>query len=104
MQHCITTRLGTKDEDKFEALFKKAAGESRSTPAVKSRIKRGRFGRYGHDKVFIVYDAAGPKKVLTGSTNFSVTGLYVDSNHVLVFDDRAVAKAYASVFQQVWNQ
>jgi hypothetical protein len=93
-----------KDEDKFEALFKKAAGETRSTPASKSRIKRGKFGRYAHDKVFIVYDAADPKKVLTGSTNFSVTGLYVNSNHVLVFDDPVVAKTYASVFQTVWDQ
>ena len=50
-------------------------------------MKRGKFGRYAHDKVFIVSNEGGPTKVMTGSTNFSVTGLYVNSNHVLIFDD-----------------
>jgi len=81
-------------EDEFEALFRK-------TPS-KNNILRGKFGRYAHDKVFIVSDKTGAKKVLTGSTNFSVTGLYVNSNHVLVFDDTVVAKAYAGVFQESW--
>jgi phosphatidylserine/phosphatidylglycerophosphate/cardiolipin synthase-like enzyme len=39
-------------------------------------------------------------KVLTGSTNFSVTGVYVNSNHVLVFNDPKVAAKYAEVFDQ----
>jgi phosphatidylserine/phosphatidylglycerophosphate/cardiolipin synthase-like enzyme len=41
--------------------------------------------------------------VLTGSTNFSVTGLYVNSNHVLVFNDPKVADTYAHIFQTVWD-
>jgi len=84
-----------KPEDEFEKLFAAKAG--------KGAIKRGKFGRYAHDKVFVVSDANGPRKVLTGSTNFSVTGLYVNSNHVLVFDDRKVAKLYAKLFQDVWD-
>ena len=89
---------GTKPEDQFAELFEKAAG-------VRSAeyIKRGKFGRYAHDKVFVVYRDSRPVKVLTGSTNFSVTGLYVNSNHVLVFDDAGVAKAYADVFEQAWT-
>jgi phosphatidylserine/phosphatidylglycerophosphate/cardiolipin synthase-like enzyme len=86
---------GDRPEDEFAALFANAAGAD--------RIKRGRFGRYAHDKVFIVSDQNGPRKVLTGSTNFSVTGLYVNSNHVLVFNDRKVAGTYAGVFQQAWD-
>lgn len=85
-------------EDQFAAQFAAKAGANGA-----KRIQRRKFGRYAHDKVFIVYDAKGPRTVLTGSTNFSVTGLYVNSNHVLVFDDRAVAGAYAEVFEQVWN-
>jgi phosphatidylserine/phosphatidylglycerophosphate/cardiolipin synthase-like enzyme len=42
--------------------------------------------------------------VLTGSTNFSVTGIYVNSNHVLVFDDPKVAKQYSDVFNRAWAQ
>ena len=96
---------GTTPEDEFEALFKKAAGKA-------ALIKRGKFGRYAHDKVLLV--RAGPSeegsyqwgdatRVLTGSTNFSVTGLYVNSNHILIFDDPAVAQAYAAVFDEAWN-
>jgi phosphatidylserine/phosphatidylglycerophosphate/cardiolipin synthase-like enzyme len=89
-----------KPEDQFEKLFVKAAGK-------KTLIKRGKFGRYAHDKVFVVYKKGAKNssavKVLTGSTNFSVTGLYVNSNHVLVFNDPQVAGFYAGVFNQAWD-
>ena len=85
-------------EDQFEELFDKTAG--------KEALKRGKFGRYAHDKVVIVYsDSArkNPVKVLTGSTNFSVTGVYVNSNHVLIYNDPQVAGLYAGVFEEVWS-
>jgi hypothetical protein len=85
-----------KPEDKFEALFTQAA----NAPA---QIQRGHFSRYAHDKVLIVSNAKGPTKVLTGSTNFSVTGLYVNSNHVLVFNDPDTAAEYGKLFQEVWD-
>jgi phosphatidylserine/phosphatidylglycerophosphate/cardiolipin synthase-like enzyme len=52
----------------------------------------------------VVSDAKGAKKVLTGSTNFSVSGLYINSNHVLVFGDAATAGQYAALFDQVWEE
>jgi hypothetical protein len=82
-------------EDRFEALFNEAATQ----PAA---IKRGKFGRYAHDKILIVLDDSGARKVLTGSTNFSVTGLYVNANHVLVFGDGPVSERYAQLFETVW--
>jgi hypothetical protein len=85
-----------KPEDQFETLFKQAA-------TGKAEILRGKFGRYAHDKVFIVSNTKGAKKVLTGSTNLSVTGLYVNSNHVLVYDDSKVAAKYAEVFEESWT-
>jgi hypothetical protein len=84
-----------KVEDKFEQRF--------VTEASAARIKRGKFGRYAHDKVFVVYRNAQPQVVLTGSTNFSVTGLYVNSNHVIVYDDPGVADLYARVFKEAWD-
>jgi hypothetical protein len=66
-------------------------------------VKRGKFGRYAHDKVFIVRDGVGARTVLTGSTNFAVTGLYVNSNHVLVYEDREMAGHYAGMFDAVWQ-
>jgi phosphatidylserine/phosphatidylglycerophosphate/cardiolipin synthase-like enzyme len=85
-----------KPEDQFEKLFIKTA----TRPAA---ILRGKFGRFAHDKELIVSEGDQAIKVLTGSTNFSVTGLYVNSNHVLVFDDPQVATTYAHIFQTVWD-
>jgi hypothetical protein len=85
-----------KPEDDFESRF-------RATATAPAAIKRGKFGRYAHDKVLVVSDQTGAKKVLTGSTNFSVTGLYVNSNHVLVSTAPDVAAKYASLFNTVWD-
>jgi hypothetical protein len=85
-----------KAEDKFEALFKKVKKGA-------AAILRGNFARYSHDKVLIVSNKKGPIRVLTGSTNFSITGIYVNSNHLLSYDDTSVAKQYADVFAQAWK-
>jgi len=85
-----------KPEDQFEELFTLAA----KAPAA---ILRGKFGRFAHDKVLIVSKGNSAVRVLTGSTNFSVNGVYVNSNHVLVFNDAKVAATYAQVFQAVWD-
>ena len=93
------TGTPTKAEDKFEALFTNAAKAG-------AEIKRGKFGRFSHDKVFVVKRGAAPStatRVLTGSTNFSITGMYVNANHVIVFDDAEVAQEYAGVFEEAWN-
>jgi phosphatidylserine/phosphatidylglycerophosphate/cardiolipin synthase-like enzyme len=93
-------KTNSKREDLFEKQFAKTLTSATESGAA---ILRGKFRRYSHDKVFIVSDEAGPLKVLTGSTNFSITGLYVNSNHILVFNDREVAKAYALAFQVAWD-
>ena len=85
-----------KPEDEFQKLFDKAA-------KGKAEMKRGKFGRFAHDKIFIVSNSKGAVKVLTGSTNFSVTGLYVNSNHVIVFKDPKVAQTYADIFELAWS-
>jgi hypothetical protein len=87
---------GTKPEDQFQALFTQQATGA-------AAILRGKFGRFSHDKIFILSKAGAAYKVLTGSTNFSVTGLYVNANHVLVFDDATVAAKYAEVFEESWS-
>ena len=64
---------------------------------------QGCFARFSHDKIFIVSKNGTPIRVLTGSTNFSVTGLYVNANHVLVFEDPAMAAEYSKVFEQSFS-
>jgi hypothetical protein len=89
-------KANTLPEDKFETAFNKVA----KLPAA---IKRGKFSRYQHNKVLIVKKGSEPQKVLSGSTNFSVTGIYVNSNHVVVFNDKTMAAQYSSVFDEAWN-
>jgi hypothetical protein len=91
-----TNKAKPTPEDQFTALFQKQ-GKNQGD------ILRGSFGRYSHDKVLIVSNNGSAAQVLTGSTNFSVTGLYVNANHVLVFNDASVAQEYAKVFQQSWQ-
>src|SRR5665213_3127438 len=55
-------------------------------------VVRGHFKRYAHDKCIIQRDKAGNAvRVLTGSANFSVRGLYVQSNSVIAVDEPEVA-------------
>ncbi len=66
-------------------------------------IKVGHFKRFAHDKVLIQKKNGRPVKVLTGSANFSVRGLYVQANNVLVFDDAATAALYEQAFNEAFT-
>jgi len=80
-------------ENKFEAFFNEKA-------KAPSAIFRGRFQSLAHSKVFIQKTKATNDaiKVLTGSTNFSTNGLYINANHVIIFSNGNVATLYAQVF------
>lgn len=91
-----TSKTKPTPEDQFTTLFH----QQKKAP---SDILRGHFLRYSHDKIFIVSKNGSAIRVLTGSTNFSLTGLYVNANHVLVFDDAIVAQQYSDVFDESWN-
>lgn len=93
------------EKPKAEDLFEKEFAKVAKKPA---ELYRGKFSRYQHNKVFIVKKKAAQGKftavkVLTGSTNFSVTGCYVNSNHVLVFEDTKVAALYSNIFNEAWQ-
>jgi hypothetical protein len=83
------------EEDFFDAFTQTMKG--------KAAIKRGCFARYSHDKIFIISKNGLASKVLTGATNFSVNGLYVNANHVLVVDEPTVAQYYGKVFEESWS-
>jgi phosphatidylserine/phosphatidylglycerophosphate/cardiolipin synthase-like enzyme len=80
-------------EDQFETLFNQQA-------VAPSAIFRGRFQNLAHSKVFIQKKKATGEavKVLTGSTNFSTNGVYINANHILIFTSKTVAKLYADAF------
>lgn len=69
-----------------------------------AQVKFGHFLRFAHDKIFIKREKGTATRVLTGSANFSVRGLYVQANSVLVFETPTkVPPLYAKVFDEVWN-
>ena len=68
-----------------------------------ANIRQGHFKRFAHDKIMIQRKNGKAVKVLTGSANFSVRGLYVQANNVMVFDDPDVAGLYDQVFESVFN-
>ncbi len=68
-----------------------------------AQVELGHFQRFSHDKVMIQKRGDTALKVLSGSANFSVRGLYVQSNNVFVFDDPATADLYEQAFEQSWT-
>jgi hypothetical protein len=86
---------GTAVEVSAAALIKQAAGND--------KVVQGHFSRFQHNKVFIKRDASGAaQRVLFGSMNFSVRGLYVQANNVIVADDPATAGYFAAAFDNAF--
>lgn len=68
-----------------------------------ANVKQGHFQRFAHDKIIIQKRNGKATKVLTGSANFSIRGLYVQANNVLMFNDPNIAGQYEQVFQSVFD-
>ncbi|OPA84657.1 hypothetical protein BFW87_28415 [Pseudomonas fluorescens] len=71
--------------------------------AAGAQIKRLHFSSQQHNKVLIVRRAGKAIRVLGGSTNFALRGLYIQANNVLLFDDETVAGKFAEVFDAYWT-
>jgi hypothetical protein len=88
------------DEMKFEEEFRQVAKN-------KDDLFRGHFGSLAHSKVLIQRQNKSPYKaikVLTGSTNFTTNGLYINANHTLTFNKVEVAQLYADVFDASFGE
>ncbi|MGA2440149.1 MAG: phospholipase D-like domain-containing protein [Tepidisphaeraceae bacterium] len=82
------------------------AMEPKAMAALKSAgaaVKLGHFKRYQHNKMLLLKKNGRAYKVLAGSANFSVRGLYVQANNVFVYDDPTIAGLYEQAFEQAWN-
>jgi len=83
-------------EVKAATLIKAALGNG--------NVRQGHFGRFQHNKVFIKRDAAGKgQKVIFGSMNFSVRGLYVQANNVIFVEDATTAQFFADAFDEAFS-
>lgn len=68
--------------------------------AAGAAVKRGKFGRQQHNKVLVLSRNGVPYKALAGSTNFSLRGLYVQSNNTVMFSDAKATKLLGAVFER----
>jgi phosphatidylserine/phosphatidylglycerophosphate/cardiolipin synthase-like enzyme len=73
--------------------------DARATLLASTVDLHGRFvksGHFAHNKFLVVCDAHGsnPHTVVTGSTNWTKTGLCTQANNALIVRDAAVAQAY----------
>lgn len=66
-------------------------------------VVTGHFERFSHSKVMIKKVNGVPVKVLAGSANFSIRGLYVQANNVFIFDDPAMAANYEKAFEAAFT-
>lgn len=82
-------------EGKAAALF--ASGDH---PA---QVKRHHFSGLQHNKIFIQKKAGVPVKVLTGSANFQVRGLYAQANNIFIFRRADVVQRYAAYFEWAFS-
>lgn len=85
---------GHSESDAWESIFETEFLKI-SDP---EKLKRGHFSALVHCKVMIQLKNGVAKKVMTGSANFSTNGLYVNSNHVIIFKNDKVAKLYSDIF------
>ena len=90
----LHTKQGAMEPLALQALVKSAGA---------ANVKKGHFQRFAHNKVLIQKKNGIPVRVLTGSANFSVRGLYVQANNVLVFDDPETAAHYETAFEQTFQ-
>jgi hypothetical protein len=67
-------------------------------------VRTGHFTGLAHNKVMVRRRNGVPEAVLAGSSNFTLRGLYVQANSILVFRDAEVAALYAQAFEQAWNE
>ncbi len=87
----LHTKAGALEIDAHKALVKSAGA---------ANVKQGHFHRFAHKKILIQKRDGKPVKVLTGSANFSVRGLYVQANNILVIEDPQTAALYDAAFEQ----
>jgi len=59
-------------------------------------------GHFAHNKVVVFCDASGkPQKVLTGSTNWTSSGLCTQANNGIIIDDPEVAQDYLDAWNRI---
>jgi hypothetical protein len=75
----------------------------RRIEAAGGQVKRCHLARFQHHKVLIVRRGDEIVKVLAGSANFSIRGLYAQANNVVVFANAQPCALYGEAFDLLWQ-
>jgi phosphatidylserine/phosphatidylglycerophosphate/cardiolipin synthase-like enzyme len=104
-----TTQLVLSNANSSKRVNKKTVAVYDGTNmAVRKQLHKAKYGitdrmlkgsSIGHNKFIVYHDATGPSAVLTGSTNWTPTGLCGQTNNAVLIEDRKVAKHY----QDYWK-
>ena len=92
-----TSHVSSNGKDSPEDIFEQ---KFRSIATGNAEIVRGKYRRQAHQKTFIIKRKNNPFRVLTGSTNFAVNGLYINANHVIIIENKAIAEKYQQAFNE----
>ncbi|WP_192178415.1 phospholipase D-like domain-containing protein [Mesorhizobium amorphae] len=98
----IHTDYDTRNE-KARATLRAIADAPGATFRMQNRLFNG-SGHIGHNKFVVWSDDQGtPQAVLTGSTNWTWSGISGQSNNCIVIEDANVARAYLDYWQRLFD-
>ena len=95
-----TDAQGKKHSEKIKDGTNKAAREELHEKNVPLTDRFVPSSSIGHNKFVVLSRAGEPEAVLTGSTNWTSTGLCSQTNNALILHDKAVAEGYL----EYWNR
>lgn len=86
--------------DKTNAATRERLADSLGARFHDRLLAKGNY--IGHNKFVVYVDASGkPTAVLTGSTNWTPSGLCAQSNNMLVLEDRKIAERYLDYWHRL---
>src|SRR5574341_363898 len=99
-----TNKKGTWSGHGIASSAESMATERLRVSAGVDHVRRTHFSSLQHHKVFIAKRNGQPFKVLTGSTNFSFRGFYIQANNALVFRSPEIADLFGKVFDLAFRK
>jgi phosphatidylserine/phosphatidylglycerophosphate/cardiolipin synthase-like enzyme len=93
-------RVNGKDVVIYDGTNKKVRSQlHKAKYHITDRMLQG--NAIGHNKFIVYHDAHGPAAVLTGSANWTPTGLCGQTNNALLIEDRQVAAHYEDYWRRL---
>lgn len=100
-QHRVERQWFERDENRHAINRKILGALLRSGVDVKADFNPNIFHQKFIIRDYTTRDIYPPPAVLTGSTNFTITGTHRNLNHIVIFHDQSIARRYNSEFRQI---